>query len=153
MFSWDIRYNSTSTGESFSEALILKSINPQYDDRLFIDSWVQYKKTPSSEHVVYKDCFECQNKKQCLYTTCSEVGIVLYWTQDSMNNLSSYCGLVDARIRASDKDLPVPKWVLIVRPKIPQMPQKISAQNVWWKWRSNSLDCISELAVKKLMSA
>ena len=26
----------------------------------------------------------------------------------SMNNLSSYCGLVDAKIRASDKDLPVP---------------------------------------------
>ena len=25
-----------------------------------------------------------------------------------MNNLSSYCGLVDAKIRASDKDLPVP---------------------------------------------
>ena len=24
-----------------------------------------------------------------------------------MNNLSSYCGLVDANIRASDKDLPV----------------------------------------------
>ena len=24
-----------------------------------------------------------------------------------MNNLLSYCGLVDARIRASDKDLPV----------------------------------------------
>ena len=24
-----------------------------------------------------------------------------------MNNLSSYCGLVDAQIRASDKDLPV----------------------------------------------
>ena len=27
----------------------------------------------------------------------------------SMNNLSSYCGLVDAKIRASDKDLPVPR--------------------------------------------
>ena len=26
-----------------------------------------------------------------------------------MNNLWSYCGLVDAKIRASDKDLPVPK--------------------------------------------
>ena len=26
-----------------------------------------------------------------------------------MNNLSSYCGLVDAKIRASDKDLPVHK--------------------------------------------
>ena len=25
-----------------------------------------------------------------------------------MNNLSSYCGLVDAKIGASDKDLPVP---------------------------------------------
>ena len=25
-----------------------------------------------------------------------------------MNNMSSYCGLVDAKIRASDKDLPVP---------------------------------------------
>jgi hypothetical protein len=31
----------------------------------------------------------------------------LYWTCNSMNNLSSYCGLVDAKIRASDKDLPV----------------------------------------------
>ena len=26
-----------------------------------------------------------------------------------MNNLSSYCGLVDAKRRASDKDLPVPQ--------------------------------------------
>ena len=25
-----------------------------------------------------------------------------------MSNLSPYCGLVDAKIRASDKDLPVP---------------------------------------------
>ena len=29
-----------------------------------------------------------------------------------MNNLLSYCGLVDAKIRASDKDLPVPLSVL-----------------------------------------
>jgi hypothetical protein len=27
--------------------------------------------------------------------------------ENSMDNLSSYCGLVDAKIRASDKDLPV----------------------------------------------
>ena len=27
-----------------------------------------------------------------------------------------------------DKELTVPKWVLIVRPKIPQMPQKVSTQ-------------------------
>ena len=28
---------------------------------------------------------------------------------NSMNNLLSYCGLIDAKIRASDKDLPVQK--------------------------------------------
>ena len=27
-----------------------------------------------------------------------------------MNNLPSYCGLVDAKIRASDKDLPVQRF-------------------------------------------
>ena len=55
---------------------------------------------------MYKHCSECQ--KQYLCTTCSprfELGIFMY----SMNNFSSYCGLVDAKIRASDKDLPVHK--------------------------------------------
>jgi hypothetical protein len=36
-----------------------------------------------------------------------------------MNNLLSYCGLVDARISGSEKDLPVRKYVLyfsVVRP-------------------------------------
>ena len=32
--------------------------------------------------------------------SCTEIS-------NSMDNLSSYCGLVDANIRASDKDLPV----------------------------------------------
>ena len=36
-----------------------------------------------------------------------ELGIFMYWTCNSMNNLLPYCGLVDAKIRASDKDLPV----------------------------------------------
>ena len=31
----------------------------------------------------------------------------MYWTCNSINNLLSYFGLVDVRIRASDKDLPV----------------------------------------------
>ena len=59
-----------------------------------------------------------QNKKQFVYITCShdvlmmfspcsELGIFLYWTDNSMNNLLSYFGLVDAKIRASDIDLPV----------------------------------------------
>ena len=42
-----------------------------------------------------------------MYTTCSELVVFMYWTGKSMNNLLSYCGLVDARISASEKDLPV----------------------------------------------
>ena len=97
------------TGKSLSEELILASTNPQYDKRLFIDLPVQYMKTTSSEHVVYINCSECQNKnkKQFVYTTCSELGIFMYWTCNSMNNLLSYCGLNAARISASEKDLPV----------------------------------------------
>ena len=36
-----------------------------------------------------------------------ELGIFIYRTCNSMNNLSSYCGLVDAKIRASDKDIQI----------------------------------------------
>ena len=36
-----------------------------------------------------------------------ELGIFNFWTCNSMNNLSSYCGIVDAKIRASDKNLHV----------------------------------------------
>ena len=66
-------------------------------------------KTTTSEHVVYIDCFECQNKnkKQFMYTTCSELVVFMYWARNSMNNLLSYYGLVIARISASEKDLPV----------------------------------------------
>ena len=64
-------------------------------------------KIPSSEHVVYTN-FEGQNKNKktiCVHkTTCSELGIFIYWTRNSMDNLPSYCGLVDARISASEKD-------------------------------------------------
>ena len=42
-----------------------------------------------------------------LFSTCSELAIFMYWTRNSMNNLLSYCRLVDARISASEKDLPV----------------------------------------------
>ena len=92
------------TGKSLSKPLILASTNPQYDKRLFIDLLVQYMKTTTSEHVVYINCFEWQNKK--MYKTCSELVVSMYWTGKSMNNLLSYCGLVDARISASEKDLP-----------------------------------------------
>ena len=47
-----------------------------------------------------------KQKTQFVYTTCSAGILSLQFTW-TMNNLSSYCGLVDAKIRASDKDLPV----------------------------------------------
>ena len=55
------------------------------------DCSLNYKKNTSSEHVVYKYCFECQNKnkkKHFLYTTCSKVvffgefneqSLVIFW--------------------------------------------------------------------------
>ena len=50
---------SFSTGNSLSEALFLASTNPQYDNRLFIDLPVQYKKIPRAEHVknVSRTCY------------------------------------------------------------------------------------------------
>ena len=39
------------TGKSSSEVLIYSSINPQYDNRLFHELRVQYKKITRSEHV------------------------------------------------------------------------------------------------------
>ena len=50
--------------KKFSEALTLASTNPQYDKRLFIELQVQCMEIPSSEHVVYINCSECQNKNE-----------------------------------------------------------------------------------------
>ena len=69
------------TGKFMSEALMFASPNPQYDNTLFIELRVQYMKIPSSEHVVYINCSECQNKnkkKPFVYTICSELGIFMY---------------------------------------------------------------------------
>ena len=66
-------------------------------------------KNTISQHVVYKNCFLFWHSEVFIYTTCSELVIFMYWTRNSMNNLLSYCGLVDARIRAPEKDLPVSK--------------------------------------------
>ena len=68
------------------------------------------KLTTSAEHVVYQNCSECQNKKQqqFVYTTCS-AGILSLQFSSTINNPLSYYGLVDAKIRASAKDLPVQK--------------------------------------------
>ena len=38
---------------------------------------------------------------------CTQHVVNLYFSWNSMNNISSYCGLTDLRMRASEKDLPV----------------------------------------------
>ena len=70
-----MQLTNSTTGKSFSETLILASTNPQYDKRLLIELQVQYLKIASSEHAVYMNCSECQNKNKktiCVYTTCSQ---------------------------------------------------------------------------------
>jgi hypothetical protein len=52
-------------------------------------------KTISAEHS--KNMF-------CPY---SALVVFMYWTGNSMNNPLSYCGLIGAKTRASDKYLPV----------------------------------------------
>ena len=64
-------------------------------------------KIPSSENVAYTNCFLFWLSENVLYTTLSDLGIFMYWTRNSMNNILSHSGLVDARISASEKDLPV----------------------------------------------
>ena len=57
---------------------------------------------------MFKNCSECQKQFYIQHVLPSfELGIFMYYTCNSMNNLLPYCGLVDAKIRASNKDLPV----------------------------------------------
>ena len=69
-----------------TEAPFFASTNPQYDDRLFIELQIQYMKISSSEH----------GEKML----CTEIAF------DIQNNFSP----CSAKIRASDKDLLVPKF-------------------------------------------
>ena len=78
------------TGKYFSEALILASTNPQ-------SIWHEnYKLRTCSVHKLF---WLSKQKTICVHN--------MYWTCNSMNNLLSYCGLVDARISAFQKDSPV----------------------------------------------
>ena len=46
-------------------------------------------------------------QKQNKNNFCTQLVVNLYFWGNSMNNLLSYCGLIDARMRASIKELPV----------------------------------------------
>ena len=93
----------------FSEALILSSTNPDFSLNYEFSTWKLQAKNMGRTCCVHK-LFLFWHSEQFMYTTCSEHAIFMYWTSNSMNNLSSYCGLVDAKIRGSDKDLPVQRF-------------------------------------------
>ena len=96
-----------------SEALILESVNPQYDDRLFIDLRLQYEKKCKFRICCVQRLFWMLKQKTKI-NLCSELVFFSFWSCKSMNNLLSYCGLTDARMNASEKDLPVLKTFLTV---------------------------------------
>ena len=76
-----------STGKYFSESLILESVNPKYDERLFIEFPEKYKFTTCC----YKYCFECQNKNKKSIIVHNMYLVNLYFSGNSINNLLSYC--------------------------------------------------------------
>ena len=77
------------SGKCLSEALIFASINPQYDDRLFIELQVKYTKIPSSD----------------LGRTFCVQKLFLTFRTIFLHYMFFPCS---AKRRASDKDLPVP---------------------------------------------
>jgi hypothetical protein len=88
------------TGKSFSKALILASVNPQYDKRLFIEFPEKYKFTTCCVQKLFFCLFF-----DILNNICTQHVVILYFAGNSMNNLSSYCGFTDSRMKGSEKDL------------------------------------------------
>ena len=73
------------------------SLNYEFNTRKLQILFILYRLKPKHLlHVVdYSYYSECQNKNKktnLIYTTCTELVVFLYWTRNSMNNLSSYCG-------------------------------------------------------------
>ena len=90
------------TGKSVSEALIFESVNPQYDERLLTESPKKYKFRTCCVQILF-----WTSKQKQKNNFCTQHVLNLYILGNSMNNLLSYCGLTEGRMRASEKDLPV----------------------------------------------
>ena len=96
--------------------LCQKLSNPHYDIRCHwitssvhenskLRTWGEHEENMLCTKIVFFVLF--WHSEQFMHTTCSELVVFMYWTGESMNNLLSCCGLVDVRIRASKKDIPV----------------------------------------------
>ena len=75
-------------------------------------TWKLQAQNMGRTHCVHKLFWMSKQKPICvhnMFSPCSELVLFMHWTGKSMKNLLSYCGLVDVRISASEKDLPVMK--------------------------------------------
>ena len=82
----------THAKKSLLMLLVTGKSLPQYDNWLFME--LPWK-------------LQAQNMDRTCYAHVMPMFCVCSFHDNSMNNLLSYCGLVDARICASEKDLPV----------------------------------------------
>ena len=87
----------------FSEALILEFVNLQYDKRLFIEFPKKYKLKTCCVQTLFLMSKQKQNKNNF----CTQHTVNMYFSENSRNNFLLYCWLTDARMRDSEKDLPV----------------------------------------------
>ena len=62
------------TGYSLLKALIVSSIDPKYENRLFLELGVQYKKTTSCAHQIV---LNVKTKNNLVYI-CTELIVFLY---------------------------------------------------------------------------
>ena len=89
----------------------------QLTHRMTSDSMNSPKNT-SSETCCVQILFWMSKQKQNNF--CKQHVLNLYFLGNSMNNILSYCGLTDARTKASEKDLPVQSissWLLLAEIK------------------------------------
>ena len=71
-------------------------------------TWKLQAKNMGRTYCVQKLFWMSKQKTICvhiMFSSCSELVAFMYWAGKSLDNLLSYCGLVDVRINASDKDL------------------------------------------------
>ena len=70
---WWVFVQCGSTGKSFSEALILASVNPQYDKRLFIEFPEKYKFTTCCVQILFWMSKQKQKINYCTQHVLSEL--------------------------------------------------------------------------------
>ena len=99
--------NSKYSGSNEGNSLVQKKEELSFTGKSLSDALI------FAEHGENMLCTEIvlNVKNNFMFSPCSEPGMFMYWTCNSMNNLSSYCGLVDAKIGTSYKDLPAHKFL------------------------------------------